>query len=142
MHINLKANHLIVLGIPLLILFSCAEKQPEFATFEKIDAHVHVRYTGPEFLEQAKEDNFKVVIINLDHHDYDMQHDWVAEQSKILGDQFIYLTYFPIAGWDEPDWQEKTISLLKEAFASGEPTVIDVITSDAESFHKIVKNLG
>jgi predicted TIM-barrel fold metal-dependent hydrolase len=130
MHINLKASHLIVLGILLLILIGCAEKPPEFATFEKIDAHVHVRYTGPEFLEQAIEDNFKVVIINLDHHDYDMQHDWAAEQGRIHGDQCIYLTYFPIAGWDEPDWQEKTIDLLRKAFADGAAGV------------KVWKNIG
>ncbi|MFC1619588.1 amidohydrolase family protein [Candidatus Neomarinimicrobiota bacterium] len=119
MRTTLKSNLLAALSIPLLILLGCAEKQPGFATLEKIDAHVHVRHSGPEFLEQAIEDNFKFVIVTLDHYDYDMQHDWVAQQGKIHGDQFVYLTYFPMAGWDEPDWQENTIDLLKEAFADG-----------------------
>ncbi|MFC1483602.1 amidohydrolase family protein [Candidatus Neomarinimicrobiota bacterium] len=78
----------------------------------------------------AKEDNFKAVIITLDHYDRDMQHDFVAQQRKILGDQFAYLTYFPIAGWDEPGWQEKTINLLKEAFENGAAGV------------KVWKNIG
>ena len=108
-----------ILGFMLWFLPGCAEKRLEFGSFEKIDAHVHIRYNGPEFFDQAIEDNFKAVVITLDHYDRDKQHDFVAQQKEIHGDQFAYLTYFPIAGWDEPDWQAKTIELLGEAFDKG-----------------------
>src|SRR5665647_1241448 len=37
-----------------------------FRTVEKIDAHVHVNTDKPDYLQQAAEDNFRLVTINLD----------------------------------------------------------------------------
>ena len=114
----LKSTLLPMLGAALLIV-GCAEKKPDFAAFEKIDGHLHIRYNGPEFLEQAMADNFRVVVIFTDAHDIDWQQEFVDRQREMIPEQFEYLTAFPMEGWDEPDWQEKTIAHLKEAFEKG-----------------------
>ncbi len=38
----------------------------DFKTVEKIDAHVHVNTDQPAFIEQAEEDNFRLLTINWD----------------------------------------------------------------------------
>jgi len=35
----------------------CTKKQNQFTDFPEIDAHFHIRYNGPEFLNQAVKDN-------------------------------------------------------------------------------------
>ncbi|MFC1481381.1 amidohydrolase family protein [Candidatus Neomarinimicrobiota bacterium] len=120
----------IALGCILLLMFSCAKEVVKFETLEKIDAHVHVRYGGTEFLDQAVKDNFKVVVIILDHYEIDTQLEYVEQQKGLHPKQFAYTTAFPIAGWDEPDWQSKTIERLRKAFESGASGV------------KIWKNIG
>ncbi|MQY62990.1 MAG: hypothetical protein GH143_01550, partial [Calditrichaeota bacterium] len=95
----------------------CAEKQPDFASLRKIDAHFHIRHSGPEILAQAAADNFKVISILVDHSrvpsDIPMQREFIDQQRQHHPEQFAYITTFPIEGWDEPDWQEKTITYLK-----------------------------
>ncbi|MFB0517043.1 MAG: hypothetical protein ACETWG_10650, partial [Candidatus Neomarinimicrobiota bacterium] len=101
------------------MITGCAKKRVDFAALEKIDAHVHVRYSGPEFFDQASKDNFKAVVIILDHYDIGLQHEYVSRQQETHPGQLVYTTAFPIAGWDEPDWQGRTIELLGEAFDKG-----------------------
>ncbi|UCH10257.1 MAG: amidohydrolase family protein [Fidelibacterota bacterium] len=125
-----KYTLLFTLSLPFLFMTGCAREEIEFSTFEKIDTHVHVRYSGPEFFDQAVKDNFKAVVVILDHRDIGMQHDYVEQQKEMHPQQFIYTTAFPIAGWDDPDWQTRTIDHLREAFDGGATAV------------KIWKNVG
>ena len=80
---------------------------------------MHIRYNGPEFMNQAIEDNFRVVVIFTDHYDIDWQQGFVDRQREQFPEEFEYLTTFSMEGWDEPDWQEKTIAHLSDAFAKG-----------------------
>jgi hypothetical protein len=126
-----ESSQLIICAIGVLLLLSgCEKDQLDFETLEKIDAHVHVRYNGPEFLDQAVRDHFKAVIVILDHYDIGSQHSFVEKQGESHPDQFVHLTAFPIAGWDEPDWQQKTLAHLQNAFEGGAVGV------------KIWKNIG
>ena len=38
----------------------------DFKTVEKIDAHVHVNSSKPDYVQQATEDNFRLITINWD----------------------------------------------------------------------------
>ena len=102
-----------------LIFTGCSEKKLDFTSILKIDAHVHIRYTGPEFLDQAVDDNFKTIVILTDHYDIHWQQDFINQQRKSHPNQFQYLTTFSMEGWDEPDWQEKTIAHLEKSFEYG-----------------------
>ena len=120
----------IALGCIHLLMFGCTKEVVEFDTLEKIDAHVHVRYGGTDFFEQAVDDNFKAVVIILDHYDIGTQHEYVEQQKRSHPEQFVYTTAFPISGWDEPAWQANTIEHLRKAFEAGASGV------------KIWKNIG
>src|SRR6187549_1994840 len=42
----------------------------DFAGARKFDAHVHVNVTDPAFLEQARDDGFELMAINVDYPDF------------------------------------------------------------------------
>ncbi|UCH63394.1 MAG: amidohydrolase family protein [Fidelibacterota bacterium] len=108
--------------IAALALMGCAKEQMDFAALRKIDAHFHVRHAGPEALAQAAADNFRVVSPMVDHGDSeDLLRQWKfsTQQLQHHPEQFAYLTAFPIEGWDDPDWQENTLSYLKQEFENG-----------------------
>lgn len=109
---NQKSFFLLEISCFVLVLGGCLVRKPDFATMHKIDAHVHIRYSGSEFLEQAVRDNFKVIAILTDHYDIAWQQNFVDEQKSLFPDQFEYLTAFTMQGWDEPNWQERTITHL------------------------------
>ena len=103
----------------VLFFVACSRENFDFKSIEKIDTHVHIRYNGPEFLDQAAADNFKVVTILVDHYDIPWQRTFIEPQRQHHPDQFVYATSFTMKGWDEPDWQQKTISQLDKDFANG-----------------------
>jgi len=72
-------------------------------------------YFGPE----AIQDNFRPLVIILDHYDIEIQKRYVERQKQLHPDKFAYITAFTIQGWDEPNWIEKTIAGLKKDFENG-----------------------
>ena len=114
----------------LLVPVGCTKKKPDFTSMPKIDAHLHIRYSGPEFLDQAMADNFKVISIFVDHSDISWQKSFIEQQKKNRLNQIEYITTFTMQGWDEPDWQEKTMAHLKNEFENGAIAV------------KVWKNIG
>ena len=110
---------IIAVMIFLLSVNGCKKSQLEFTTMQKIDAHLHIRYSGAEFLDQAATDNFKVIAILTDHYDIGWQKEFIDRQRLQHAQQIAYITTFTIQGWDDPDWQEKTIAHLKNEFANG-----------------------
>lgn len=100
----------------------CAER--DFYMMEKVDIHCHVDAERPAFMEQATADNFRILTINTDASDalnesVMVQQDIALLQRKAFPGRLSYLTSFPMAGWDEPGWQEKTLEYLKESFSKG-----------------------
>lgn len=116
----LKGFFVTTLTIYFVLFFTgCAERELDFQTMPKIDAHLHLRYPGPEFLDQAAADNFKVIAIFTDHYDILWQRDFIDQQKKLRPEQIEYITTFTMRGWDEPDWQAKTIAHVKNEFKRG-----------------------
>ncbi len=116
---NKKFLYIITVIIFLLGVNGCKKSQLEFTTMQKIDAHLHIRYSGPEFLDQAATDNFRVIAILTDHYDIAWQQNFIHQQKSRHPQQIEFITTFSMQGWDEPDWQEKTIAHLKNAFEQG-----------------------
>lgn len=127
---NYKFFYLIAIFFLLLKLNGCKKSQLEFTTMQKIDAHLHIRYSGPEFLDQAAIDNFRVIAILTDHYDIAWQQNFIHQQKSRHPQQIEFITTFSMQGWDEPDWQEKTIAHLKKEFANGAVAI------------KVWKNIG
>lgn len=93
--------------------------EADFAAMKKIDIHCHVNTTRPAFMEQAIADNFWILTINTDAPigvTIEEQRDLAVFQREAFPGRLAYLTSFPLNGWDEPDWQEKTLAYLDESF--------------------------
>jgi predicted TIM-barrel fold metal-dependent hydrolase len=109
----------------------------DFARVRKLDAHVHVNVTGPAFLEQARDDGFELMSINVDYPDFPKLSDQRAAALAQLRAQDAYkparlywATTFSMQGFGKPDWAGKVSAGLAADAAKGAKAV------------KIWKNVG
>jgi hypothetical protein len=95
----------------------------DFKFVEKFDAHVHVDTDQSAFIEQAKEDNFRLLTINWDDVNdpppMEVQQQFAIKQMKSFPDRVAYATTFSIRNFNDTDWQERTMAYLKNSFSSG-----------------------
>jgi len=95
----------------------------DFKKVEKIDAHVHVNTNKPDYVQQAAEDNFRLITINLDDVNepppMEEQQKFALRQVKTFPNRIAYATTFSIRHFNDSDWQSQTISYLKNSFAQG-----------------------
>jgi hypothetical protein len=94
----------------------------DFASVEKIDAHVHLHGMAQAFMEQARRDGVRVLTINVDYPDfpplYVQQRDASNLKARYPG-QVAFATTFSVAGFGTPEWLERTQLRLKDAIAQG-----------------------
>jgi predicted TIM-barrel fold metal-dependent hydrolase len=100
----------------------CSEK--DFKLVKKIDIHCHISVERPAFMEQAIEDNFRILTINTDASDdldrsIEEQQKMAIFQRNAFPGHLAYLTTFSMKGWDNDNWQQKTITYLEESFKKG-----------------------
>jgi len=95
------------------------DRLTDFLALEKIDTHLHIRYNGTEFLDQAAADRFKAVLIVVDHNNVAEQLKFIEQQKLLHPDRFRFVTSFQVDRWNEPTWQQETIKLLEESFKKG-----------------------
>jgi hypothetical protein len=107
------------------VLFSCGSDYydiEDFAKVEKIDTHMHLNSEDPALTQQAREDNFKLLTVNVDVSDYvsvEDQERFALQQIKKSPDNLQYLTAFTLEKWDSLDWADGVISRLQNSFAQG-----------------------
>src|SRR5689334_7034639 len=59
----------------------------DFATVRKLDAHVHINVLDAAFRDQAREDNFELMAINVDYPDFPKLADQrAAALAQVQGD--------------------------------------------------------
>ena len=118
-----------------VFLISCESyySMDDFASVEKIDAHYHIYSEENSSLEQAQKDNFKLLSINTFSGGCDRvvdAHHWLKKLNTVFPDGFEYTTTFCLDEWDEPGWQENTITWIDQCIQDGANSV------------KIWKNIG
>ncbi|MCG2461651.1 amidohydrolase [Flavobacteriaceae bacterium F89] len=95
----------------------------DFNKVDKIDAHVHIDTDKPDFVQQARDDNFKLLTINWDDPnesaDMKVQQRIAIQQLKAFPGYVAYATTFSVRNFNDGDWKEKTIAYLKNSFAQG-----------------------
>jgi predicted TIM-barrel fold metal-dependent hydrolase len=94
----------------------------DFASVEKIDAHIHIRTPDTTFLKQAEADNFRLVDINVDglsSPPVEKQQAMALQHKKAFPERTALVTTFTVKNWKDPKWQEKTLRYLQDAFAKG-----------------------
>ncbi len=94
----------------------------DFDRVDKIDLHAHIHAEDGRFVEAAKGDRFRFVNIatyNADPDEMRMRHETVFTQLEAHSDRVIAVSSFPMEGWDDDDWQDRTIRYLDETFERG-----------------------
>ncbi len=94
----------------------------DFYTMPKIDVHCHVSVERPDFMELAIKDNFRILTINTDAAEegpIEEQQRFALYQRNAFPGRLAYLTTFSMKGWDEPDWQCRSLAYIKESFEKG-----------------------
>ena len=96
--------------------------EEDYLKMNKIDAHVHINTDRPDFLELAVANNFRLLALNTDAFNsitVKGQQEVAVFQQKAFPKNIAYLAAFSMEGWNEDDWQEKTLAYLKESFRKG-----------------------
>ncbi|QHT71102.1 amidohydrolase family protein [Rhodocytophaga rosea] len=94
----------------------------DFKTVKKIDTHVHIRTLDTSFLQQAREDNFRLLDISVDGSaspTVAQQQATAFKHLEAFPERTSVATSFTVRNWNDPRWQEKTLAHLKDAFEKG-----------------------
>ncbi len=127
----------IIILLSIWVVFSGCGKDyftmNDFVSVRKIDAHVHINSENPAFIEQAIEDNFRLLTLNVDYPDFPPFEDQLKIAAGHLNSypgHVAFASTFKMEGWDETGWQERTIRHLDSTFEHGAIAV------------KVWKNIG
>jgi predicted TIM-barrel fold metal-dependent hydrolase len=105
----------------------------DFGSVAKINTHMHLSTFDTTFIVQARGDNFKLLTVNVNSGDsppIEEQQELAVKLVKLYPKQLAYATTISVEGFNEPDWEQKTIAYLKNSFEKGAIAV------------KIWKNVG
>src|SRR3954469_2299884 len=105
----------------------------DFQRVRKLDAHVHINVLDSTFLDQAREDNFEVMAINVDYPDFPKLADQrAAALAQVKADpaRVHWATTFSVKGFENKNWLPKVQAQLAADAAQGAKAV------------KIWKNVG
>jgi len=106
----------ILLSVGLSIARS-DEAPPAFDSFDKIDCHVHLRYSGKEVTDLAREMRFRVIDISTNNFDIAWQAGLARHQRSRAPGSFEHVTAFSMKGFTEPWWTQATVDQLDQSFA-------------------------
>ncbi|MBX9851356.1 MAG: amidohydrolase [Cytophagaceae bacterium] len=104
-----------------------------YPELEKVDAHMHYNTNRSALLDAAQEDNFRFVSINTDIYFFPSikeQEHIVLNQQKKFGHRLDFICSFPVTGFNDKHWLDKTIATIKASLNNGAVAV------------KIWKNIG
>lgn len=94
----------------------------DFGRIPKFDAHVHANLDDTAFVEQARDDGFELMTINVDCPDF----PGIAEQRAVaMGLAAAYpgrvhwATTFSMSGFGQPGWVERVTAGLADAHMDG-----------------------
>jgi len=107
----------------------------DFKPVPKVDSHIHIDSDDGVFEEQAAEDNFILITLNVDHSDsagIRSQFNYAVQSAgKHPGRVFFGPTFlFDTAGWGSENWSKKIVTRLDKDISEGAVTV------------KVWKNIG
>ena len=111
----------LALGLFAMLLTSCSQK-PDYKTFPKIDAHLHIETSDDSFVKVAEEYNFSFMTLAYGSSSRANIDDQLDHSVKLHDDYpniVSYATTFSMEGFGEPGWQEQVIQLLKRDFDEG-----------------------
>jgi predicted TIM-barrel fold metal-dependent hydrolase len=94
----------------------------DFYTVRKIDAHVHLNTVNPYFLQQAQQDDFALISINVTipwFAGIEEQQKIIVKQKESFPGHVFHLTTFQTEGVTDRGWLDRQLSYLEESFKKG-----------------------
>jgi hypothetical protein len=123
--INKKFSSAFITALLALGTWACTTRYysiEDFASVRKVDTHVHVYTKDPAAIEQAREDNFILVNVNVDVPSLmriDRQYDYALHLARSAPKTMYFLSTFTMEGWSAPTWEEDVIDYLQKSFREG-----------------------
>lgn len=105
----------------------------DFRVVPKLDAHVHANVADDAFIEQAREDNFELLLINVDYPDFPsiaVQREAALALADRAPKRVHWATTFSMDAFGEPGWDTDAAADIAAAIAQGAVAV------------KVWKNVG
>ena len=122
-----------VICLMIITLLGCMRTM-DYKEFAKIDANTHLHSTNPAYMEEALENNFRVLTVNVEYEEVfpgiEKQKEVAVNLMKQFPGKVHFATTFTMQGWEEPGWLDKTMAYLEESFEQGAIAV------------KVWKNIG
>ena len=102
-------------------LLGCS-RQPDFASFPKTDAHVHLETLDEGFVPVFQQNNMRVItLVTRANPQPEIEEEF--HYAKTLHDhhpeQIAFATTFSMDGFGEPDWEGRTLEWLEKSIDSG-----------------------
>jgi predicted TIM-barrel fold metal-dependent hydrolase len=101
---------------------SAVYTESDFASIEKVDAHMHLYGAMPAFAARARADGFRVLTINVNYRGFpppaEQQRDGVA-LARAYPDRIAFAATFDAAGSKKPGWLAAVKRGLEQSLAEG-----------------------
>ena len=102
-----------------LLLAGCSRSLPDYPSFPKIDCHVHIETSSPDFPELAGRNGFVLVTLNTgggDSAEISRQKEFALLQASRFPETVFWAATFRLDDRDKTGWEERTLSTLEQAF--------------------------
>lgn len=104
------------------VVLSGCSRVPDFETFPKTDAHVHLETTDDSFIELIEKNHFKLITLvtrsepqPVIQKEYEFARALRDKHPETIG----FATTFTMEGFGEPGWEERTLEWLDKSFKEG-----------------------
>ena len=104
-----------------LLLTACSQV-PDFKTFPKIDAHVHLETSDDSFVPLLRDNNLRLLTLvtrSVSQPEIDKEFNYARELTEGHPGSIAFATTFSMDGFGEEDWEENTIDWLSKCFDKG-----------------------
>jgi len=104
-----------------MLLFGCTQK-PEFETFPKIDAHVHLETADDSFVQLIQDNNLMLLTLitrSVSQPEIEVEYNYASQLLNGHPESIAFATTFTMDGFGEADWEENTIAWLSKSFDEG-----------------------
>ena len=126
---DIKGLPLKLLPLIILLLQACNSNDgndhyslEDFSTIKKVDVHAHQLTARTGFVQQAIDDNFRLISLDTEVPDYpaiDTQQNYILQLRHRFPNTLYYVTAFETATINQPGWSDRQLSNLKRSFDSG-----------------------
>jgi hypothetical protein len=108
--------------LTLSIVSACSKKVPDYRSFPKIDAHVHINNTDPSLMAFMADHNFSALTIctgSDSREDIDEQWGYGMAMKRKYPEHVAVATTFSMEHFETANWESEVMNQLRRDFHAG-----------------------